>query len=1160
MNDGHELALSQFRSIAAEDPEAFELVDIADKGESLVVDLSIDLRGTPQSPEGIDVRARERFLIVVPSDFPFRPPSVFTRHRRWADAPHVQWGRHLCLYQSPTAEWNPSDGIHGLLSRLLDWITAAAFDALDPVGAPLHPPAVYPGEGTPLVIARADAPPFDGPSWIGFAHIHEHHPRRIDLTGWSELGTTDIDGAVAGVVLLNSPLPHEYPIKLADLIDHLEQSISRNLLYRMLHLTHLYNPAADKILFVVGSPMRGTRGGDLKQHLAVWQVAADTTDMFRMTIPDDDDSDEQRQIRHNLAESLGRWAAHAGVDWCPVAEMRPEITQPRDSGSPLAQWDGKAVEIWGCGAIGSHLAEHLTRAGVRQIVLRDNDIVSPGVLLRQNFDDIDIGELKTHALAQRLRAIRPDLDVVERFGNLTTTPPFAADYTTADALFDTTASPAVTKRLEALHRQHPTNTALVAMLIGHDARTGIATISPTGTSSGPADLLRKTKLACSRPGGAITFADEFWPVEPRTDLFQPEPGCSDPTFTGSDTEVAALTAALLDGVSQHLAADNTHPAVVLTSLASSNEAGTTTTIRFDHDLVLTEALSNYQIRISHEARTQITSWINESDRNRPGAETGGILFGERDDATKICWVSHATGPPPDSTMSPTGFNCGTAGIDDTARALRGRSRDAARPIGMWHTHPDGAPVPSLTDLTGMAQIVTDRDRPLPKQLMIIVGGADASRSIAGYLFDRHKPPQDPIRPQPATFPAPAPPTGRIGLALSGGGSRAIAFHLGVMRSLHDHDLLDHLDVISAVSGGSVIAAMWSWTDEPFTEFDARVTNLLRHGLMGDITRRTLLSANTPRDVISLAAATAASALAVARNIARRARRNKRRPRPRRTEPILRRWVTRTTAFEKVLATRLFGDGRLDQPARQLDVVINACELRSGTAFRFGTRESGSSRYGHLTDNNIPVAHAVAASAAYPIVLPAIDERIEFVGWDGQTRTERVLLTDGGVYDNLGISCLLPGRSRRHSTNVHPVDFIIAADAGHGTLDDDAYPMWWPTRTKRSFEAMYRKTQDAGRTILHDARAAGQLSGFAMPYLGQRDRALPWQPPDLVPRSAVAGYPTNFSKMPDHDVETLARRGEQLTRITIEHHCPDITSTHAPRHRTSPPPTTPPEKT
>ena len=66
--------------------------------------------------------------------------------------------------------------------------------------------------------------------------------------------------------------------------------------------------------------------------------------------------------------------------------------------------------------------------------------------------------------------------------------------------------------------------------------------------------------------------------------------------------------------------------------------------------------------------------------------------------------------------------------------------------------------------------------------------------------------------------------------------------------------------------------------------------------------------------------------------------------------------------------------------------------------------------------------------------------------------------------------------------------------------------------------IYRKTQDAGRTTIHDALSRWPASGFAMPYLGQRDQALPWQPPDLVPRSAMAGYPTNFSKMTDDDIE------------------------------------------
>ena len=45
---------------------------------------------------------------------------------------------------------------------------------------------------------------------------------------------------------------------------------------------------------------------------------------------------------------------------------------------------------------------------------------------------------------------------------------------------------------------------------------------------------------------------------------------------------------------------------------------------------------------------------------------------------------------------------------------------------------------------------------------------------------------------------------RIGLSLSGGGSRAIAFHLGCMRALHDLGVLNKVDVLSTVSGLSLI--------------------------------------------------------------------------------------------------------------------------------------------------------------------------------------------------------------------------------------------------------------------------------------------------------------------------------------------------------------------
>ena len=47
---------------------------------------------------------------------------------------------------------------------------------------------------------------------------------------------------------------------------------------------------------------------------------------------------------------------------------------------------------------------------------------------------------------------------------------------------------------------------------------------------------------------------------------------------------------------------------------------------------------------------------------------------------------------------------------------------------------------------------------------------------------------------------------RIGLALSGGGFRAAAFHLGVMRRLAALGILEHVDLFTCVSGGSIAGA------------------------------------------------------------------------------------------------------------------------------------------------------------------------------------------------------------------------------------------------------------------------------------------------------------------------------------------------------------------
>ena len=50
--------------------------------------------------------------------------------------------------------------------------------------------------------------------------------------------------------------------------------------------------------------------------------------------------------------------------------------------------------------------------------------------------------------------------------------------------------------------------------------------------------------------------------------------------------------------------------------------------------------------------------------------------------------------------------------------------------------------------------------------------------------------------------------GKVGLALSGGGFRASLFHIGVLARLAELDVLRHVEVLSCVSGGSIVGAYY----------------------------------------------------------------------------------------------------------------------------------------------------------------------------------------------------------------------------------------------------------------------------------------------------------------------------------------------------------------
>ena len=385
----------------------------------------------------------------------------------------------------------------------------------------------------------------------------------------------------------------------------------------------------------------------------------------------------------------------------------------------------------------------------------------------------------------------------------------------------------------------------------------------------------------------------------------------------------------------------------------------------------------------------------------------------------------------------------------------------------------------------------------------------------------------------------------VALALSGGGARAMAFHLGCLRALHDRRILPKVRVISTVSGGSVIGAYYAYGPSDFETFDKNVVLMLESGIQGAIAREVLFTSQLPK-ILSTLMVTGTLSLAswcmrvllslvrrliglptlgIERRLATAARRL----------PI---WGSLSTAFERALSRRLFGSKTMADVGRSnLEVVINACDLRTGTAFRFGSRRSGGWRYGEIAGPTPSVAKAVATSAAFPILLPPLIETFDFRKGDRKYR-DKVVLTDGGVFENLGVSALEPGRSP-DITIAFPTTHIISLNAGAGQMESESTYFWWIGRVARSFSVVHRKVQDATYQRLHQFVNNGELEAFGMVYLGQQDNRLPWSPPDLVRREEVSDYPTDFAPISRKHLELLTKRGEQLTQIIVDRYLSEL---------------------
>ena len=212
------------------------------------------------------------------------------------------------------------------------------------------------------------------------------------------------------------------------------------------------------------------------------------------------------------------------LKWCYVSDEREEVTKRRDIGRPVIAYQGKNVLIWGVGGLGSWIAEYITRAGAKKVTVCDNGIVTGGLLVRQNYADLDVGASKADRLAERLRAITYET-IIESRHNIDDDE-LQALATTADLIIDATINRVVTRRLETLTNK-PNRTAVIAQ-VATDARTGCLGIAMVYGSGQPAGILETDVNT-----GHVVEADPalepyqvFWKDPEPGDEFVPTRGCS----------------------------------------------------------------------------------------------------------------------------------------------------------------------------------------------------------------------------------------------------------------------------------------------------------------------------------------------------------------------------------------------------------------------------------------------------------------------------------------------------------------------------------------------------------------------------------------------------------------------------------------------------------
>jgi hypothetical protein len=535
--------LAELKSLAQQRPDDIRLNGQAklDTDGEAVLRITVCTADIPHHSGGLKLLDTEEFILRLrPS--PYSLPAIEVDHIRFLGYPHVLAGQRLCIYLDPSREWQPTLGVAGLLTRLWDWLVDAAAGNFNASTAMYHAVGgvLHQADDTPTVVVREPGPAKRHQT----ARLLARATHRYDLTysrgpiGYRTpvftLATALPFGAASTFALLLALLDDPY-------MDHLEGRAPRIASQSPAFLTAL-----------LASAIRNQDDTEQYFVLAVPHPAAGPPHLLAGRLPAPT-ANALRRIAHQHGVGIvldpARINTEIPIEWCRVSDERPQVTTRRDDGRPVNGFQRKSIHIWGCGGLGSWIAEFIARAGAAEITVCDPGVITGGLLVRQNYVEDDIGLSKAEALARRLRAIRDDLTVTVAEGNLPENPTAGL---AADLIIDATVNNGITSYLDVLATA-PDRRALIAQ-VATDARSGTLGVAclcaaDAGLTVSEIDQGAGRTVQCD---GGLELYHALWQEPGDDDELIPTRGCSVPTFHGSAADLAAVAATLVNLIGSHL--------------------------------------------------------------------------------------------------------------------------------------------------------------------------------------------------------------------------------------------------------------------------------------------------------------------------------------------------------------------------------------------------------------------------------------------------------------------------------------------------------------------------------------------------------------------------------------------------------------------------------